>query len=76
MRATISAIVNLVSNLLGVGLGSQFIGIESDRLAPRLGAQSLRYAMATAAFFSLWAALHFWLAGRTVRADLRRVVKG
>jgi len=34
MRATISAIVNLVSNLLGVGLGSQFIGIESDRLAP------------------------------------------
>ncbi len=76
MRATISAIVNLISNLLGVGLGSQFIGIVSDRLAPGLGAQSLRYAMAAAAGFSLWAALHFWLAGRTVRVDLGRLVKG
>jgi MFS family permease len=72
MRAMISAIVNLISNLLGVGLGSQVIGLISDRLAPALGAESLRYAMLTACAFSLWAALHFWLAGRSVRADLAR----
>lgn len=73
MRATISAIVNLVSNLLGVGLGSQAIGLLSDRLAPDLGAQSLRYAMLAAALVGLWAAAHFLLAARTVRADLARV---
>jgi predicted MFS family arabinose efflux permease len=73
MRATISAIVNLVSNLLGVGLGSQAIGLLSDRLALSLGAQSLRYAMLAAALVSLWAAAHFLFAARTVRADLKRV---
>ena len=75
MRAMISAIVNLISNLLGVGLGAQVIGLFSDRLAPALGAQSLRYAMLAACGFSLWAALHFLLAGRTVRADLARARK-
>jgi predicted MFS family arabinose efflux permease len=72
MRAMVSAIVNLISNLLGVGLGSQVIGLLSDRLAPSLGAESLRYAMLAACAFSLWAALHFWLAGRSVRGDLVR----
>jgi predicted MFS family arabinose efflux permease len=76
MRATISAIVNLVSNLVGVGLGSQAIGLLSDRLAPKLGGQSLRYAMLAAALVSLWAAVHFLLAARTVREDLKRVQLG
>jgi predicted MFS family arabinose efflux permease len=73
MRATISAIVNLVSNLLGVGLGAQLIGILSDRFAPWAGDRSLRYAMLIGGLFSLWAAFHFWRAGRTVRADLTRL---
>jgi predicted MFS family arabinose efflux permease len=73
MRATISAIVNLVSNLLGVGLGAQLIGVLSDRFAPWAGDRSLRYAMLIGALFSLWAAFHYWAAGRTVRADLARL---
>ncbi|MDB5392640.1 MAG: transporter [Rhodospirillales bacterium] len=70
MRATISSVVYLTGNLLGFGLGSQIIGLLSDWLTERFGAESLRYGMLVAALFSLWAGLHFYLAARTVRRDL------
>jgi predicted MFS family arabinose efflux permease len=70
MRATISSVVYLTGNLLGFGLGSQIIGLLSDWLTARFGVESLRYGMLIAALFSLWAALHFYLAARTVRQDL------
>ena len=70
MRATISSVVYLTGNLLGFGLGSQIIGLLSDYLSARYGAESLRYGMLVAALFSLWAGLHFYLAARTVRQDL------
>jgi predicted MFS family arabinose efflux permease len=70
MRATISSVVYLIGNLLGFGLGSQIIGLLSDFLSARAGAESLRYGMLIAAVFSLWAGLHYFLAARTVRQDL------
>ena len=43
----------------------------SDYLEPSLGAESLRYAMLYLLPAALaWSALHFLLAGRTVRAEL------
>jgi len=45
MRALTSAIVSLISNLIGLGLGPFVIGLLSDLMAPSKGVESLRYAM-------------------------------
>lgn len=71
MRALSSAILFLVINTIGLGLGPWSVGLLSDYLEPRLGAESLRYAMLyllPAVMF--WSACHFYLASRTLRQDL------
>jgi MFS family permease len=70
MRATTMSIVMLVANLVGMGVGSQGVGVLSDVLVPSFGNDSLRYAMLFVALLSIWSAWHFWQAARTVRADL------
>ena len=70
MRATLLALVMLLANLIGMGIGPQLVGILSDALRPLLGNDSLRYAMLATALLAIWAAYHFWQAGRTVRAEL------
>jgi len=70
MRATMLSVVLLFANLIGMGIGPQAVGILSDWLRPVAGNESLRYAMLTMSFVALWAAFHFWRAGRTVKADL------
>jgi len=73
MRATTMAVVMLIANLIGMGIGPQFVGILSDLLRPRLGNDSLRYAMLAASLVALWSAYHFWQVGRTVKEDLAAV---
>jgi MFS family permease len=73
MRATALAVVMLLANLIGMGVGPELVGILSDRFQPVLGVDSLRYAMLIMSLVALWAAYHFWQVGRTVAADLRRV---
>jgi len=71
MRATASAILFLILNIIGLGLGPWSVGILSDFLEPSLGKESLRYAMLyllPAAMF--WSACHFYLASRSLREDL------
>jgi len=71
MRALSSAILFLVINTIGLGLGPWSVGLLSDYLEPRLGVESLRYAMLyllPAVMF--WSACHFFLAARTLRQDL------
>jgi predicted MFS family arabinose efflux permease len=70
IRATTLAIVMLLANLIGMGIGPQIVGILSDALMPRWGSDSLRYAMLAMSFVALWAAYHFWQVGRTVKDDL------
>lgn len=70
MRATTLAIIMLLANVVGMGIGPQIVGIISDLLQPAVGADSLRYAMLGTSFAAFWAAYHFWQAGRTIRADL------
>ena len=70
MRATTLAVVMLLANLIGMGLGPQIVGVLSDWLSPSLGADSLRYAMLALSFLAFWAAYYFWQAGGTVREDL------
>jgi len=42
MRATTVAVVMLLCNLVGMGIGPQVVGILSDLLRPVLGSDSLR----------------------------------
>jgi MFS family permease len=70
MRTLASAVLLFVINIIGLGLGPQAVGILSDLLASRFGAESLRYALLLAGLVNLWSALHFFLAGRTLTRDL------
>ncbi|MHA7816959.1 MAG: spinster family MFS transporter [Pseudohaliea sp.] len=71
MRATASALLFLVINIIGLGAGPYTVGLVSDLLAPTLGSESLRYAMLyVLPPVMTWSALHFWLAGRSLREDL------
>jgi predicted MFS family arabinose efflux permease len=73
MQATTLAVVMLLSNLIGMGIGPQVVGILSDVLAPVFGSQSLRFAMLAVSFLSLCASYHFLRVAVTVREDLRAV---
>ncbi len=72
MRAQAAAVLLLVLNLIGMGLGPQLIGILSDVLAPRFGAESIRWALlGVVALGALWSSVHYALAAKTLREDLR-----
>jgi MFS family permease len=71
MRATSSAILFLILNIIGLGLGPASIGMLSDFLTPSLGTDSLRYAMLILIpGVTIWSVLHFYLASRTLQKDL------
>jgi predicted MFS family arabinose efflux permease len=71
MRATASAILFFILNIIGLGAGPFFIGVLSDALEPSLGSESLRYAMLyVIPVVMLWSSCHFVLAGKNVRQDL------
>ena len=72
MRAQASAILFLILNLIGMGLGPQLAGYLSEKYMPAFGQESLRYALLTISVVWIWAALHFVLAARTFKADIER----
>ena len=71
MRATASALMLLLFNLIGFGLGPTVVGLLNDLLEPQFGAQSIRWSLLAIACVSLWAAAHNALAARTLARDLR-----
>jgi len=71
MRATSLAIVLLLGNLIGMGLGPQIVGIASDLLKAQFGEDSLRYALLAMSFVALGTGYHFWKAGDFVEGELR-----
>jgi predicted MFS family arabinose efflux permease len=74
MRATSVAVVMLLANLIGMGIGPQIVGVLSDGLRPMFGSDALRYAMLSVSLVALWSAYHFWKVGETVREDIRERV--
>ncbi len=68
MRALAAALLLFVGNLVGLGLGSQLIGLLSDALAPRLGPDALRHALLLVVPIGLWGAYHYLRAARAVTA--------
>jgi len=69
MRATASALFLFINNLIGIGLGTTLIGIVSDAMRLRFGAESLRYAILTGTGFYLIAAALLFFAGRHLAQD-------
>jgi len=68
-RATMVAVFIFVQVLLGGVIGIQLLGILSDVITPHLGsAAALRWSMTAVTVFAAWAAVHFWLAGRSSHA--------
>jgi predicted MFS family arabinose efflux permease len=75
MRTVASALLLFVINLIGMGLGPLLAGLISDALAPTYGKDSLKYALLILTLFNVWAAVHYWIAGRYFEADFKRVAK-
>lgn len=73
MRSTVAAIMFVVNGLLGFGFGPVIAGALSDALAPRMHAESLRGALVIVTLMNVWAAVHFFLAARSLAAGLARV---
>jgi MFS family permease len=75
MRAAFTAWSGLVGNVLNLIVAVQVIGLLSDWFAGSHGsdAASLRWALLLLAPTGFWATWHFYLASRTVEADLQRV---
>lgn len=71
MRALASAVLFLILNLIGMGLGPLLVGMLSDYLQPELGQHSLREAMLyLLPIVMTWSTVHFFLASRSLREDL------
>lgn len=70
MRAVAAAVLLFVANMIGLGAGPQFVGIVSDLLHARHGTDSLRYALLACSAVYLWGAVHFYVAGRALPAEL------
>jgi len=71
MRAMASAVLFLILNLVGLGLGPQAVGALSDLLKSSYGDEAVRYALLIVTFSGLWAGVHYALAARTLADDLR-----
>ena len=72
MRAVAVAIVYLVGNLIGMGVGPWTVGVVSDALRPWFGEESLRYAIVLMCPVCGYGAWHLWAAARSVTVDVDR----
>jgi len=71
MRATASAILLFVLNLIGLGLGPVFAGMLSDFLTADYGVDAIRYSLLILAVGgNFWSALHYYFASKTLREDM------
>jgi predicted MFS family arabinose efflux permease len=73
MRAVAASITMLSVNLVGLGLGPTIIGVLSDVLEPRLGEDSLRYALMVVGLLIILSAFFFFRAAATVEDDMKAV---
>ena len=72
MRATASAILLFVLNLVGLGLGPMLVGLMNDQLFANLGGEAIRYSLLVMGITGGFASILFWLASLGLREDLAR----
>ncbi|MCR5875023.1 MFS transporter [Phenylobacterium sp. J426] len=72
MRATTSAILLFLANLIGLGMGPVAVGLLSDGLNTGMGlgsAEGVRWALIISALFGVIPFVLFWLARKTLHRD-------
>ncbi len=72
-RAVAASVYLLGYNLIGLGLGPFAVGLLSDLYIPLVGDQSLRWAMVTVLSIAFAGVFVYFMAARSVKADLERV---
>ena len=70
MRATASAILLFILNLVGLGAGPFVVGLLNDQLTSRFGDEAIRYSLLVIASIGGLAAPCFWLGSGALRDDL------
>ena len=70
MRAVAAGILLFIINFIGLGFGPQMVGLVSDLLVDSYGTESLRYALLICSLINVWAAFHYFVAGRHLKDDL------
>jgi len=71
MRATASAILFFIINIIGLGLGPWSVGLLSDLLTPSFGAAALGMALLyIVPPIMMMSALFFYAASRNLQRDL------
>ena len=71
MRSVAAAVLLFIINIIGLGFGPQAVGLLSDAFAADFGQESLRYSLLICGLVNIWAALHFYLGGKYLEADLK-----
>jgi MFS family permease len=66
LRPLASALFMMILTLVGLGIGPLVVGGLSDLVFARFGEDSLRYALLVWQLLGLWAAVHFYFAGRNL----------
>jgi MFS family permease len=79
-RAVAGALLLLVLNFIGLGLGPMFTGFVSDAIRAQLlergasdaraTADGLQWAIRITVLFNAWSAVHYLLAAKTLRRDI------
>lgn len=70
MRGTVGAILFMLANVVGYGLGPPLVGFLSDRFAAAGAASPLQNALIAVVTLNLLSAALFLFGGRTLRRDL------
>ncbi len=74
MRATASAILLFILNIIGLGLGPQVIGWMNDTFFAEYGHEAIRYSLVVIAIVGGMGCYFFLKAARTLREDLAAVL--
>jgi len=74
MRAVAAGILLFIINIIGLGLGPLAVGMLADLLEPAYGQEALRYSLLAFSVVNIWAAYHYFIAGKHLKQDL--VVSG
>ncbi len=71
LRSQASALLLLLLNLIGFGIGPVLVGFLSDQLTPLFGAQAIRYAMLITLVTVVFGSYLFWRGGAQYRGAFR-----
>ena len=75
MRAVSTSVLLFIQTIIGLSIGPFVVGLLSDLFAPQAGTDSLRFALVTVGLANVWAAVHYFLGGRSYRQDLAETAK-